>query len=75
MIQAVRHLAFIVPGALGVQEAGLIIFGHSLGIDAQLALAISMSKRLRELLCGLPSLLSWQWVEGRRLQGALRHPS
>jgi putative membrane protein len=75
MTQAVRHLAFIVPGALGVQEAGLIIFGHSLGIDADLALAISMTKRLRELLCGLPSLLSWQWFEGRRLQGALRHPS
>jgi hypothetical protein len=64
-----------VPGALGVQEAGLIIFGHSLGLDAELALAISMTKRMRELLCGLPSLLSWQWFEGRRLHGALRHPS
>ncbi len=75
MTQAVRHLAFIVPGALGVQEAGLIIFGQGLGIDAELALAISMTKRLRELLCGLPSLVSWQWFEGRRLHGALRHPS
>jgi putative membrane protein len=75
MTQAVRHVAFIVPGALGVQEAGLIIFGHSLGLDAELALAISMTKRAREMLCGLPSLLSWQWFEGRRLHGALRHPS
>ncbi len=75
MTQAVRHVAFIVPGALGVQEAGLIIFGHTLGIDADLALAISMTKRLRELICGLPSLISWQWFEGRRLQGALRQPS
>jgi len=75
MTQAVRHVAFIVPGALGVQEAGLIIFGHSLGVGADLALAISMTKRLRELLCGLPSLISWQWFEARRLHGALRHPS
>jgi putative membrane protein len=75
MTQAVRHLAFVVPGALGVQEAGLIIFGHSLGLNAELALAISMTKRLREVLCGLPSLISWQWFEGRRLHGALRHPS
>jgi putative membrane protein len=75
MTQAVRHVAFIVPGALGVQEAGLIIFGHSLGLNAELALAISMTKRVRELLCGLPSLVSWQWFEGRRLHGALRHPS
>lgn len=73
MTQAVRHLAFIVPGALGVQEAGLIMFGHSMGIDAELALAISMAKRLRELLCGLPSLLSWQWIEARRLHNPLRY--
>jgi len=75
MTQAVRHVAFVVPGALGVQEAGLIIFGHSLGLDADLALAISMTKRLRELLCGLPSLITWQWFEGRRLHGAMRHPT
>jgi putative membrane protein len=75
MTQAVRHVAFIVPGALGVQEAALIIFGHSMGIDAELALAISMTKRLRELLCGLPSLISWQWLEARRLHHPLRPAS
>jgi hypothetical protein len=26
---------------------------------------------MRELLCGLPSLLSWQWLEGRRLHGLI----
>jgi putative membrane protein len=68
MTQAVRHLAFVVPAGVGVQEAGLILFGHAFGISGELALAVSMAKRLREVLCGLPSLLSWQWVEGRRLQ-------
>ena len=68
MTQAVRHLAFVVPAALGVQEAGLMVFGHAFGISSELALAVSMAKRLRELLCGLPPLLSWQWLEGRRLQ-------
>jgi hypothetical protein len=24
-------------------------------------------KRVREVLCGLPSLASWQWLEARRL--------
>jgi hypothetical protein len=28
-----------------------------------------MAKRMREVLCGLPSLLSWQWMEARRLRG------
>jgi len=67
MTQAIRHLAFLVPAALGVQEAGLVLFGHALGISGELALAVSMVKRLRELLCGVPSLVSWQWLEGRRL--------
>jgi putative membrane protein len=68
MTQAVRHLAFIIPAGLGVQEAGLMVFGQIIGISGELALAVSMAKRLREVLCGLPALLSWQWVEARRLR-------
>lgn len=67
MTQALRHLAFFVPAGLGVQEAGLVLFGHVLGLGSELALAVSMAKRMREILCGLPPLLSWQWLEGRRL--------
>lgn len=66
MTQAVRHLAFVIPAGLGVQEAGLVLFGHALGIGGELALAVSVAKRMREVLCGLPSLLSWQWLEARR---------
>jgi putative membrane protein len=70
LTQAVRHLAFIVPAGLGVQEAALVIFGHTLGISTELALAVSAVKRMREVLCGLPPLLSWQWFEARRLRAA-----
>jgi putative membrane protein len=73
MTQALRHLAFVVPAGVGVQEAGLVIFGHALGISGELALAVSMAKRMREVLCGLPSLLSWQWMEGRRFQRQMRN--
>jgi putative membrane protein len=75
MTQAVRHLAFVIPAGLGVQEAGLVIFGHVLGVSSELALAVSMAKRMREILCGLPSLMSWQWLEGRRLQSLMRTSS
>jgi hypothetical protein len=75
MTQAMRHLAFIVPAGLGVQEATLVLFGHALGIGGDLALAVSMAKRVREVLCGVPSLLSWQWMEARRLRGAVRDPA
>ena len=67
MTQTMRHLAFVVPAALGVQEATLMLFGHVLGVGSELALAVSMVKRVREVLCGLPSLASWQWLEARRL--------
>jgi putative membrane protein len=67
MTQAVRHLAFVVPAGLGVQEAGLVVFGHAVGVSGDLALAVAMVKRLREVIWGVPTLLSWQWQEGRRL--------
>jgi putative membrane protein len=69
MMQAMRHLAFFIPAALGVQEGALMLFGQAFGISGELALAVSMAKRMREVLCGLPSLISWQWLEGKRLLG------
>jgi len=70
MTQAIRHVAFIVPAGLGVQEAGLVVFGHVVGISSEMALAVGMVKRIRELAWGVPTLLGWQWVEGRRLRRA-----
>jgi putative membrane protein len=67
LTQAVRHIAFVIPAGLGVQEAGLVMFGRALGIDAELALGVSMAKRVRELVWGVAALLSWQWMEGRNL--------
>jgi putative membrane protein len=68
MTQAIRHVAFIVPAGLGVQEAGLVLFGDVVGISAEMALAVGMVKRIRELAWGVPTLVSWQWAEGRRLR-------
>ena len=62
----VRGAAFMVPGALGAQESGLVLFGALVGVPADLALAVSLTKRVRELALGLPGLAAWQWVEGRR---------
>jgi len=72
MTQATRHLAFVVPAGLGVQEGMFVLFGHVLGLSSELALAVSMAKRLREVLCGVPALVSWQWAEASRLRAAVR---
>jgi putative membrane protein len=63
---AVRAGAFAVPGGLGVQEGGYILFGTLLGVGGETALAVSLIKRVRELALGLPGLLVWQLQEGRQ---------
>jgi uncharacterized membrane protein YbhN (UPF0104 family) len=64
---AARSAGFAVPGALGVQEAGFIVVCELFGIPPDTAIALSMVKRARELLVGVPGLLLWQWSEGKRL--------
>jgi uncharacterized membrane protein YbhN (UPF0104 family) len=59
---AARSLIFFAPAGLGVQEAGLIGVGHVLGIGSEVAIALSLAKRMREILFGLPALAVWQWT-------------
>ena len=70
LIQTLRSAAFAVPGAYGVQEGGLILLGALVGVPAELALAVSLAKRLRELLVGLPGLVFYQMSEGRHAMAA-----
>ena len=59
LTQAAKSVFFMVPSALGVQEAGLIGVGLLLGLSPDVTLALSLAKRMREVLFGLPSLLAW----------------
>jgi putative membrane protein len=55
--QAIRGAGFAIPGALGVQEGGYLLLGPLAGLPPDAALALSLAKRARELLLGLPGLL------------------
>jgi putative membrane protein len=63
--QAAKALGFAVPGALGVQEGGYIIVCAAFGLSAELAIALSLLKRLREAVLGIPALVVWQHCEAR----------
>ena len=65
LTQTIRAAVFVIPGAFGVQEAGFIVIGAFVGVPADLALAVSLAKRVRELAIGLPALVYWQVSEGR----------
>jgi uncharacterized membrane protein YbhN (UPF0104 family) len=57
---AARSAGFVVPGAVGVQEGGFVLVCGLFGVPAESALALSVLKRVRELLVGAPALLVWQ---------------
>ncbi|HEU0196621.1 MAG TPA: lysylphosphatidylglycerol synthase domain-containing protein [Nevskiaceae bacterium] len=71
---AVRNFAFFVPAGIGVQEASLVVFGSLIGLPADVCVALSLTKRLRDVGFGIPALASWQWVEGRGLRTRLATP-
>ena len=55
-----------VPAAIGVQEAGYALLAPLFGLPEEMGLAVSLLKRAREIVVGVPVLLDWQAVEGRR---------
>ena len=56
---AARSAGFMVPGALGIQEGGFVLAAGLFGIPPGTALSLSVLKRLRELLVGLPAMAAW----------------
>jgi putative membrane protein len=67
LAQAVSSAGFVVPGALGLQEGGFLIFGEAFGLSADTALALALARRVRDLLLFAPAVLIWQAREGKRL--------
>ncbi len=67
LMQAIRGAAFAVPGAFGAQEGGLVAICAIFGLPAQTAVAMSLIKRVPDLVFGAPSLLGWQMLERRAL--------
>ncbi|MBV8889315.1 MAG: flippase-like domain-containing protein [Alphaproteobacteria bacterium] len=69
LLYATRTVAFAIPNAVGVQEAAYVLLGGTFGLTPELALALSLMKRARDLIIGIPALAAWQAVEGGRLWG------
>lgn len=65
--QGTRAAAFFLPGGLGVQDGTLIAASAIFGVPADVALAMALIKRVPDLVLGIPSLVAWQALEGRRL--------
>jgi putative membrane protein len=75
VVHALRGAAFLVPFGAGVQEGGFLLTGALFGLSPQLALGLSLLRRAREILCGVPCLIGWQLIEPWRLWKSSRRAS
>ncbi len=66
LVNAARSIAFIIPNAIGVQEAAYALLVPLLGVGEEYGLAVSVLKRARDIAVGVPILLIWQASESRR---------
>lgn len=65
LIFTLRSVAFMIPSAIGVQEATYALAAPLFGLPPETALALSLVKRAREIAIGLPTLMVWQASEAR----------
>jgi putative membrane protein len=65
LLCTIRSIAAFVPAAIGVQEAGYAILAPLFGLPAEMGLAVSLLKRAREIVLGVPALIYWQSIESR----------
>ncbi len=64
----ILSISFLVPAALGVQEAAYVALGSLFGLDPHLSFSLSLLRRGRDLAIGVPMLLIWQGREASRLR-------
>lgn len=66
LLGALRSATVFIPSAIGVQEAGYAAMAPVFGVGPEIGLAVSLLKRARDVAVGVPVLLLWQMMEGRR---------
>ncbi|MGR4863615.1 flippase-like domain-containing protein [Caulobacter sp. LARHSG274] len=74
LTQAVKGLGFAIPGSLGIQEGGYILLGGALGVTPDQALALSLLRRVRELMLGVLGLVLWRTTRPHRADLEHRQP-
>jgi putative membrane protein len=70
LLSALAAIAFLVPVNAGVQEAGYAGLGAIFGVPPEISLSVSLIRRARDLIMGVPILLIWQLTEFRHLRVA-----
>jgi len=70
LLCTLRSIAVFVPAAIGVQEGGYAALAVMFGLPPESGIAVSLLKRARELVLGVPALIYWQSIEAAALRAA-----
>jgi putative membrane protein len=68
LLSAAAAVAFLVPVNAGVQEAGYAGLGAVFGVPPEISIGVSLVRRGRDIVVGVPILLLWQLIEMRHLR-------
>ncbi|TPW36760.1 lysylphosphatidylglycerol synthase domain-containing protein [Oecophyllibacter saccharovorans] len=74
VVCGIMAAGFMVPAALGVQEGAYVALGLVFGISADIMLSLSLLRRGREIVVGIPILLLWQLYEMYHLRQQKHQP-
>lgn len=74
LLSAAAAVAFLVPVNAGIQEAGYAGLGVVFGVPPEISLGVSLVRRGRDIVVGIPVLLVWQFIEMRQLRRATNQP-
>ena len=61
-----RSIIFFIPAGLGVQEIAFIIAGNFVGLSTEIAFSAAIGRRIREVLVGIPAIISWYTLFKKR---------
>jgi putative membrane protein len=66
LVMSLRTFGFWVPAALGVQEAAYVLVCALFGLSPDVAIALSLVRRARDILLGLVGVAVWHGLEVNR---------
>ena len=61
----IRAIVFFIPAGIGVQELAFIIVGDFVGLNSETSFSIALGRRVREILVGLPAIISWFFIKNK----------
>ena len=61
----IRAVAFFIPAGIGVQELAFVIVGDFVGLNSETSFSIALGRRVREILVGLPAIISWFFIKNK----------